>query len=149
MAGIITCRAHRGIFFFFSCSCETAFFICALFLISPCCEEQMAYSEVAVMCAEGWTDECLYIFVVYTLSLSPYLDPLCRDYYCQCICVIKLICICVIKTIYIGADERSCVCVCVCSCTTQRSNQSPLAGQERVQCGNEGVISLAGRLLRY
>lgn len=63
--------------FFFPCSCETAFFICALFLISPCWEEQMAYSEVAVMCAEGWTDECLYISVVYTLSLSPYLDPLC------------------------------------------------------------------------
>ena len=48
-----------------------------------------------------------------------------------------------------------CVCarmipVCVrASPSTQRPSQSPLAGWERVQRSNEGVISLAGRLLHY
>ena len=44
-----------------------------------------------------------------------------------------------------------CVCMCVRAFppSTQRPSQSPLAGRERVQRSNEGVISLAGRLLHY
>lgn len=42
------------------------------------------------------------------------------------------------------------MCVSICaSWSTQRPSQSPLTGREHMQRSNEGVISLAWRLLHY
>lgn len=67
---------------------------------------------------------------------------------CDHVCI--LLCRCTLMYVLVCIYLYACVCVCVCaSQSTQRPSQSPLAGRERVQRSNEGVISLAGRLLHY
>lgn len=146
MAGIITCRAHRGSFFFHAAVKQHFSSVLCFSSLRAVKSRWHIRRWQSCVQKDGQMNVCTFLFLHF-VTLPKFRPSLHSSYYCECICVIKLLCICVIKTIYICAD--ACSRVCVCSCTTQRSNQSPLAGQERVQRGNEGVISLAGRLLRY
>lgn len=108
------------------CSCGIEFFI------SACCEKQMAYFEVAVMCVErwidGWDSLCLHISLsppsnVPSLHTSPSFLPSFLG------CVFTYIC------------GDSCVRACLCVCL----HPDPDKGPARVHWLGGGACSVVMR----
>lgn len=130
------------------CNCNIEFFISAAFRVSPCCEEQMAYFEVAVMCAEGWTDEwdrlslCYFFFFPLPLNLAP---PCIHHATAMCVCICLHSCedlrghTSFFVFMYICANAFLCFCVCVLV------YPSPHKGPTRVHWLGRSACSVAMR----